>query len=341
MKRIPFISFLLSIAFAMTSCAGSSKQENGATCDPDSIDVEASHMIPDSIESVAIGDKSIAMHIIKTRAELNDDNFYMDFDLHLTEQNAKITKSIFAYIHAMLLKKGLITKKDAALNIDVEKLVRSNKTFSEILEAAIQAWKPICRIPRFDDDDDATPEGFCITFNIHPVFLNEDYITYVFNEYDYAYGAHGDEDVTVCTYNVKTGDAVNLSNVVKSAAIDNVHALVAEHMASKFPVSADAETVEQYLDALNEWLDKPEDDRITLQNFPINCCGIHASGLVVTFEKYQLTPGACGSPIIVIPYSELKDCLQPSFTFLFGDNNMRYAIQASEFNAELAGDANS
>lgn len=58
---------------------------------------------------------------------------------------------------------------------------------------------------------------------------------------------------------------------------------------------------------------KNEREKISLKNFPVNDPGIHGAGLVFNYEKYHLTPGIAGCPVILLPYDEIRDCLKEPF----------------------------
>ena len=56
-----------------------------------------------------------------------------------------------------------------------------------------------------------------------------------------------------------------------------------------------------------------ESKKITLKNYPLENPAISSKGLVFCYERYELAPGVDGSPVVVLPYDEVRDCLKPPF----------------------------
>ena len=88
---------------------------------------------------------------------------------------------------------------------------------------------------------------------------------------------------------------------------------VAARMAYAYPIYENITTVEQYIDSLNVWLDNFNDSdssqKITAKDFPIEDVALIKQGLVSVYQMYELTPGSDGCPVVVVPYEDIKGCL--------------------------------
>lgn len=53
----------------------------------------------------------------------------------------------------------------------------------------------------------------------------------------------------------------------------------------------------------------------TLENY--SNWNVRSDGVLITFEKYQVAPGAAGSPEVLVPYNELESAIEPEGPLLF------------------------
>ena len=270
------------------------------------------------------GKDSILGHTIEYRLTTDSNDIYINYDVTILELNPKITSNLLSFLHGITLDWGFINEKDSVTPWTLEELIEEGLSQQQLIKKILD-WEGENFKRQIPEIYEWGGSGFNLDIDIYPVFLNEDYITYEKYAYYYTGGAHGNYTSYLQTYDLKTGEIIELEDMIEPSKIDKFRKKVIEHMASSYPIYEDVGSVQQYLDTLNDWLGnvnlgvalgvtKKEDlNRITEQNYPLNDPGINETGLVMTYEKYQLTPGVNGVPVIVLTYDEIRDCLKAPF----------------------------
>ena len=315
MKLTKSFSFIvLTLVFALVSCQG---PRPIVPYDSDSEDVSVP-LLPNEEEypdSYTFGPDSIAGLSLRYGMETEDEEIYVNIDsFTILDINPRVTGSLLSFIKNEMETFGFI-KPTASLSAadSISGFAESNFS-EEFIESEFENLKKefFNELPVIKEYGSA----FNITFNIYPVFIDTNYVTFLKSAYCYTGGAHGNSSLELETFDITTGKALNLYDIIKADRLDEVRDEVAAHMAYSYPIYENLHTVDEYIDSLNVWLgnDKDsssdEDETITLKNFPLPTPALNLTGLVFVYEPYQLTPGSDGSPIVVIPYKELKGCLK-------------------------------
>lgn len=179
MKKLLFVPIvvILSLLGFGTSCRGV-----GQTSIPefpsDSIDVyaplQANDMWAQSLHTY--GDDSIKGHEISYRVATDSSQVYMDFDITILEFHPRITENLFSFVHEELLDWGFINEVDSIIPMDVMELTDNGlsqyQIAKEILDFECMAFNKNL------ESSLAYEEGFNVEFEICPVFLNNEYVTY-------------------------------------------------------------------------------------------------------------------------------------------------------------------
>jgi len=132
-----------------------------------------------------------------------------------------------------------------------------------------------------------------ISSRVSPIFFfNERFISYTQQEYDYSGGAHGMPYWVPHTFDLHTGEELDLSFFVANEE-EEFKDIVTEHFIKMYDVDSDlywddaVETVREYVDF--RW------------PFYLN-----EDGVVIYFSPYDLAPYAAGFVEIVVPYEDLE-----------------------------------
>lgn len=269
------------------------------------------------------GIDSIIGNTMTYRMASDSSGIYVKFDITLLELHPKITSNLLSFSHYELLNSGFINEADTVPPFNIKELADNGTSQQDIVRRVLDwesesYYKELPKILTYGT-------GFNIEIEIYPVYLDADYVTYQKYSYYYTGGAHANYSLFLQTYNRNTGESVNLEDIIRPEKMNKLRKHVVSHMASKYPIYSDVKSVEAYLDSLNSWkgltdisvvmgLKKAKDrTKITIENYPLNDPGIHEAGLVITYEKYHLTPGCEGCPTILIPFDEIRDCLKEPF----------------------------
>lgn len=279
-------------------------------------------LIPMDSLNISMSYRGIPIAQAKDSFATEKDDIYVNLDIVVLEINPKITSNLLSFAIFNLSDWGFTHTPDSLiyekydlgyLGISSQEMI---KVFSEVISKEFYAELPSIL---------SSECGFNMEIEIYPVFLNDDYVTYCKYAYYYTGGAHGNHSQLLQTYNIHTGESVDLEDIIIPDKIGEFREVVVKHMASSYPLSKKSQSVNAYLDSLNGWKCgtnlgvvygsvSPDDiEKITIENYPLNDPGITEAGLVICYEKYFLTPGVYGCPTIVIPYDEIKDCLKPPF----------------------------
>lgn len=240
----------------------------------------------------------------------NPDVYVYFSNLTLLDVNPAITQNIFEFIQQQLAEFGFINQSFSLPHNKFESLVSEGLSYEDaagtILDMQENAFET--QIATYEN-----LSHFNISFIIYPVFIDTKFITY--REYAYCYtgGAHGMTVSTMHTYELSTGKLLTIKDIIKPKGLDKVREEVAAQMAYSYPIYENITSVEQYIDSLNVWLDHFDPmgvtGNITMQNFPLPDPALTSKGLVFIYPMYELTPGADGCPLIMLPYKDIDGCL--------------------------------
>lgn len=127
-----------------------------------------------------------------------------------------------------------------------------------------------------------------------------------FEYYQFTGGAHGGTEVEFLNYNLATGEKINWQNVFKKDS--NYLQLVADYSKADLTKNLLQSKDGQLSDS--DWIQTGTDPK-TKENYTTNI-GFTNGGLDVVFGQYQVAPYSTGMPEVVIPYSQLKNVLDPN-----------------------------
>lgn len=317
------IIFLYVMLFLSPSCGTEHKAMDSIEKFPtDTLDVFCPLIPEDSLHSIK-SFRGFPVAKIKDSIPTKDSMIYITMNIVELDQNPKITSNLLSFAIFNLVDRGFLPSRDSLLSEKYNDRDFKDRTAQEVLNqfSDLVSKEFYAQLPTILSYEC----GFNMEINIYPVFLNDEYVTYCKDAYYYTGGAHGNYSRFLQTYNVKTGETIDLEDMVLPEKLGEFREAVVKHMAASYPIGEGIKTVTEYLDSLNSWFGltnlevalgvaSPDDlERITIENYPLNDPGITDVGLVVCYEKYALTPGVYGCPTIVISYDEVRDCLKPPF----------------------------
>lgn len=324
MKHLPF--FLISLILLCTLGCGSKHQstEQIKPFASDTMNISQELHATDSINGIYYyGD--VKGYKIHNRLNTDSANVYVDYDITIMELSHNITTTLASFIHYNLLDYGFVNDSDTIPPFSMKEFAPDYKRSQKENIEKMLGWSEECFKANADSIFEYSTD-YNIEFSIHPVWLNDNYVTYFVFEYHYLGGMHGNYETYLHTFDKESGQTVNLNDIVKPDSIAKVRRLVAEHMASQNHFdNMKIPTLQNYLDSLNSWKNKtdianylnygsPKDKyNITADDYPINDPGLNNTGLVFTYSKYHLTPGFEGCPVVVLTYDEVRDCLKEPF----------------------------
>ena len=306
------ISFCFLISFIFFSC-----QQNRQVIPYDENADEiykplAPNDSPDSM-GLTFGKENIPGFIFDYEMSTDNQEIFVFFqNLTVLDINPAVTQDIFEFIQKQLCEYGFINDSVSLQPDEFKNLVSSGMTYAEasakILDIQKQEFEAQFSILATYNSP------FNIYFNIYPVYIDNNFVTYWESAYSYTGGAHGVTNSYMKTYDLLSGKFLNIEDIVKPERLSEVREEVVAHMAYSYPIYENISTVEQYIDSLNVWLEhfSPEDakDEITIKNFPLADPAITKDGLVFMYQMYELTPGSDGCPLVFIPYKDIKGCLK-------------------------------
>lgn len=270
---------------------------------------------PEQPDGYTYGPAKVPGISLNYEMETENPEIYVNIEsFTILDINPAVTQSLLSFVKNELTEYGFI-KPTKTLSAPDSIVLSEDSVFTrnhilkefDLLKSEFEKELPIIK---------EYGSAFNVVFNVYPVYIDNNYVTYNQSAYCYTGGAHGNTTKSLVTYDIKSGKALTLYDIVKSDRINEVREEVAAHMAYSYPIYENIKTVDEYIDSLNVWLntspaeEKDSDNpRITLANYPLPNPAINETGLVFIYETYQLTPGSDGTPVVVIPYIELKGCL--------------------------------
>lgn len=242
----------------------------------------------------------------------NHDVFVYYQNLTVLDINPRITYDVLDFSLQQLCEYGFINDSINFTETEYQSLLKEGLNYKEASARTLDKFKEA-----FDstvETYDSIVSPFNIYFQIYPVFLNKEIVTYRESAYCYTGGAHGMSISYLRTYDLSTGSLLTLADIVKPERLEEVREEVAAHMAYSYPIYENITSVDQYIDSLNSWLDNFETENekkeITLQNYPLPDPALTEEGLVFIYQMYELTPGSDGCPVVLIPYKDIRGCLK-------------------------------
>ena len=285
---------------------------------PDNIDVDdILRTVPfnesDAPEGYSYGPDSIPGYTVNMEMTTSNPEVYVYLNnIILVEVNPDITQYLFDFIREQLMDFDFIRKTDTIAAENIRTLMTRGMGFMEAVEKVIDSERTAFE-EEMSKREELNDSPFNITFDIYPVAMDKEYITYLQTAYCYTGGAHGVTVKYLHTFDLKTGKLLTVNDIVKAERMGEVSEEVAAHMAYSYPIYENITTVDQYVDSLNRWLDHFDSTGITenlsVSHFPINDAALLYQGLAVVYQMYELTPGADGCPVVIVPYKDIKGCL--------------------------------
>ncbi|MCH5240353.1 MAG: hypothetical protein J1F38_09020 [Muribaculaceae bacterium] len=241
-----------------------------------------------------------------------DNEVYIFFDnLTLLDVNPAITQFLFNFISYHLKEYGFINPSDNSALPGVAELIHQGLAFDKAAASLLETIQK-----EFEQETDTilsykTP--FNAHFQIYPLFLTSDLVSYRLSAYFFTGGAHGMSVSNIFSFNLRDGHMYSFDEIIRPEDRKFVRQEIAARMAYAYPIYENINTVDQYIDSLNVWLDHFDPDerqvKITEDNFPVSDVALLKTGIVSIYQMYELTPGSDGCPLIFIPYDDIKGCL--------------------------------
>lgn len=346
--RLPVITLILSLILSVFTQG--CRDHNGIQFYPsDSIDVYTRLKPNDELYSGrhTYGNDSVVGNTIKYRLSTDSVSIGVDIDITILDLHPQITANLLSFIHGEMIDHGFINESDTIVPFGIKEKSDEGLTQSEIVHMALD-WEGERFYSELPQIIEYGENGYNIAFEIYPVFLNEDYVTYKKFSCYFTGGGHSNYSLFLQTYNRKTGESVDLEDMIDSEKLDKVRERVAYHMAAKYPIYSSVNSTEEYLDSLNRWAgltdiavvmglaEENDREQITLKNYPINDPGLHGAGLVFTYEMYHLTPGCNGCPTIILTFDEIRDCLKEPLNQYNSDLNEFEKYKSTDMYADKA-----
>ena len=272
----------------------------------------------DSPDSLTFGENKVPGFIFDYDMTTSNQEVFVYYqNFTLLDMNENIIQDLFEFSQKELCEYGFVNDTVSLPSSAIKDLIASGLGYQEASAKIIDIQKEEFEKQIATYDSMASPMN--IYFQIYPVYLDKNYVTYLQSAYCYTGGAHGMTAKYLKTYNLSTGKHLTLDDIVKQENLEEVREEVVSHMAYSYPIYENITTVDEYLDSLNVWVgtfsgeeSSSHANKITINNFPLPDPAITEEGLVFVYQMYLLTPGSDGCPVVVIPYKDVKGCLNIS-----------------------------
>ena len=263
-------------------------------------------------EGVTFGPENIPGFIFDYEMTTDRNDIYVFLEnFTVLDVNPKINQSLLEFILGELCEYGFVNDSVSLPENETEKLLAEGLSYSEAAARILDIFKENFDAQLENLEELNTP--FNAYFQVYPLYIAPEYVTYRQSAYLYTGGAHGMTVSYIKTYDLKSGNVMTAEDIIKPERMKEVREEVAAHMAYSYPIYENISTVSQYIDSLNVWLDNfdPNDvnEPITADNFPLTDVALIKEGLVCVYQMYELTPGSDGCPLVVIPYKDIRGCL--------------------------------
>lgn len=178
------------------------------------------------------GEDSIIGNSIKYRLATDSNNVSVDIDITILELHPRITASLLSFIHRELIDHSFINGSDTIAPFSIKEKTDSGYAQSEIIHMALD-WEGENFYNTLPDIFEyGYYNAYKLEIEIDPVFLNDRFITYKIYSYDYTGGAHGNYSTFLQTYDLKTGEPVDLEDIIIPDKLNKIRERVAYHMAA-------------------------------------------------------------------------------------------------------------
>lgn len=266
----------------------------------------------DRPDYITFGHDSIPGFIYDIEFDTDNREVYVYFDnLTVLDVNPQINQNIFEFIQGELCEYGFINDSVNLAADEFQQLIGKGFSFTEAAGKLLDTLNDEFTAQLKREGNISYP--FNARFDIYPVYISGEILTYRLSAYCYTGGAHGMTISYLRSFNLDSGKLLDFDDIVNPESRQAVREEIAAHMAYSYPIYENITTVNQYIDSLNVWLDNsnPDDSsgEITASNFPVSDVALTEQGLVAVYQMYELTPGSDGCPVVLIPYSDLKGCL--------------------------------
>lgn len=309
LKKLLFFS-LLSIL--LLSC-GNERRITPCDIERDEINKALAPNDEGSPENLTFGKNNIPGFIFDYDITTDNNDVFVYFqNLTVLDINPKINQSVADFITQQMTEYGFINDSVSLPENEFVDLNAAGLSYTQATVRYLDQLKEAFNAQLKTISTLDTP--FNMYFQVYPVFLDDNFVTYRQLAYAYTGGAHGMTVTYFKTYDLKTGEELSFDEIIRPEDKTMVREEIAAHMAYSYPIYENITTVSQYIDSLNVWLDNftSPDERgsITVDNFPVSDIALLKEGLVVVYQMYELTPGSDGCPIIFIPYKNIKGALK-------------------------------
>ena len=189
---------------------------------------------------------------------------------------------------------------------DNENVKQFNQQISSLVIKAVNEWKQGAGAQAGEEDtmpeaeDDAYDSGYNIEF------ANDDIVSVIIDTSIYEHGAaHPNSASETFNYDLKSGKPIKLSDVFKPGA--QYIKKLSEYCIADLKKQARQDNPEEPMlnDDEIETGAAPEAENYSRWN-------ITKKGLLITFDAYQVGPYAAGPQMVLVPYSALKDTINPN-----------------------------
>ncbi|MCH5229534.1 MAG: DUF3298 domain-containing protein [Muribaculaceae bacterium] len=309
-------SFLLiSLIFNFTAC-NNTRQVTPYELDTDEVYKALAPNEEDSPNGLTFGKGNIPGTIFDYEINTDSTDVYVFFEkFTILDINPKINRDIFEFALQQLKEFGFVNDSLILPSNSFQNISSDSSGYDESARHLLDFFRE-----EFQHELDTIysyKSPFNIYFQIYPINITEDYVTYRESAYSYTGGAHGISISYLRSYSLKTGNLLTINDIITPSGLQSVRDEVVAHMAYSYPIFENISTVDQYLDSLNIWLDhtQPEGEAgdITIKDYPLPNPALTQEGLAFVYQMYELTPGSDGCPMVLIPYKDIKGCLNPPF----------------------------
>lgn len=164
------------------------------------------------------------------------------------------------------------------------------------------------------ENEEQQPEWVCSSVcDIRAVVSNDSLVTVQKFDYDYTGGAHGMNVERLLTYDIAKGRELTNDDLFDADHIDEVKKALLEAIAAD-PNYNEWSPVEDWNDVLRKLTsDSYNGDNVTasLADFKLPQAALSRSGVVFSYQPYDIQPYAAGAFHFTVPYSSIIDSFTP------------------------------
>jgi len=170
---------------------------------------------------------------------------------------------------------------------------RNNKNFEELMQNFIDEYK------NFKKEFPEAQQEWEIERKAVNNFNDDNILSCTFSEYSYLGGAHPNTFLTFTNFNLKSGEIINLPNILIDEYLDDLNNIAEPIFRKEKELTEDINLTEAGF-----WFD---DDKFSVNtNFEIS-----KDGLTFFYNSYEITAYAYGPTELFIPYNSIKKLIKP------------------------------